>query len=421
MEIQVEHITRVEGHGNILASLQDGRIERALFEVVEANRFFEAVVVGRDWEEVCHIAPRICGICAESHSCVSLRATEAALGIEVSEQTKLLRRLVMAAELISSHALHAYFLAAPDFLGLPSVIPLIQDDPETVKRAYRLKKAGYELGEVVVGRHTHPVGSVPGGFTDVPKAGALEEMRERLVGLRGDVAATVELYQKLRARVPEFERETVYVSLRHPDYYALYDGDIVSSKGDSVADQRYEEALREYTVSHSTAKHAQWRGETYAVGALARVNNNWGQLRPEAQEAMGALGLKPPCSNPFMNTVAQVVELAHCMEDSIGLIDEILAGGLSEDAAVEVKPRAGRGAGAVEAPRGLLVHDYTYDERGRCTKANCVIPTGQNLSNLDADMQAYLAQIADRPEAEIRLGLEMLVRSYDPCISCSVH
>jgi sulfhydrogenase subunit alpha len=221
--------------------------------------------------------------------------------------------------------------------------------------------------------------------------------------------------------VPEFERETVYVSLRHPDYYALYDGDIVSSKGDSVADQRYEEALREYTVSHSTAKHAQWRGETYAVGALARVNNNWGQLRPEAQEAMGALGLKPPCSNPFMNTVAQVVELAHCMEDSIGLIDEILARGLSEDGAVEVRPRAGRGAGAVEAPRGLLVHDYTYDERGRCTKANCVIPTGQNLSNLDADMQAYLAQIADRPEEEIRLGLEMLVRSYDPCISCSVH
>jgi coenzyme F420-reducing hydrogenase alpha subunit len=419
MEIQVEHITRVEGHGNILASLRDGRVERALFEVVEANRFFEAVVLGRDWEEVCHIAPRICGICAESHSCVSLRATEAALGIEVSEQTKLLRRLVMAAEVMSSHALHAYFLAAPDFLGLPSVIPLIQDDPETVKRAYRLKRAGYELGEVVVGRHTHPVAALPGGFTDLPEVGALEEMRERLEGLRGDAAATVELYQKLK--VPEFERETVYVSLRHPDHYALYDGDIVSSKGDSVADQRYEEALREYAVSHSTAKHAQWRGETYAVGALARVNNNWEQLRPGAQEAMRALGLTPPCYNPFMNTVAQVVELAHCLEDSIGLIEEMLKRGLSEDSAVEVRPRAGRGVGAVEAPRGLLIHDYTYDERGRCAKANCVIPTGQNFANLDADMQAYLGQIADRSEDEVRLGLEMLVRAYDPCISCSVH
>ena len=135
MEIQVEHITRVEGHGNILASLQDGRVERALFQVVEANRFFEAVVLGRDWEEVCHIAPRICGICALSHSSVSLKATEAALGVEASEQTELLRRLVMAAEVMSSHALHAYFLAAPDFLGLPSVMPLIEKDPETVKRA----------------------------------------------------------------------------------------------------------------------------------------------------------------------------------------------------------------------------------------------------------------------------------------------
>ncbi|UCC67166.1 MAG: Ni/Fe hydrogenase subunit alpha [Armatimonadota bacterium] len=418
MEIQVEHITRVEGHGNILASLQDGQIERALFEVVEANRFFEAVVVGRDWEEVCHIAPRICGICALSHSCVSLRATEAALGIEVSEQTKLLRRLIMDAEVMSSHALHAYFLAAPDFLGLPSVMPLIRDDPEVVRRAFRIKKAGYELGEVVVARHTHPVGSVPGGFTQAPSVTALEKMRGRLVDLREDAAATVELYRKLK--VPQFERPTTYVSLRRPDYYALYDGEIASSSGDSVAGDRYEDALREYVVSHSTAKHAQWRGETYMVGALARVNNNWRQLRPEAQEAMGALGLNPACHNPFMNTVAQVVELVHCLEDSIALIDEIGERGLSEEE-VEIEPRAGRGVGVVEAPRGLLIHDYWYDEQGRCTKAKCVIPTGQNLANLDADMQGYLAEITDRSEDEIRLRLEMLVRAYDPCISCSAH
>ena len=157
------------------------------------------------------------------------------------------------------------------------------------------------------------------------------------------------------------------------------------------------------------------------VGALARVNNNWRQLRPEAQQAMAALELRPPCRNPFMNTVAQVVEMVHCLADSIALIDEILAAGLRAEDVGDLPARAGRGVGVVEAPRGLLIHDYTYDERGRCVRANCVIPTGQNLANLDADLRGYLAGIMDRPEPEIRKGLEMLVRAYDPCISCSAH
>ena len=419
MEIRVEHITRVEGHGNIMASLREGHVERAIFEVVEANRFFEAIVVGRDWEEVCHITSRICGICALSHSCASLQATEAALGIDVSEQTRLLRRLLMDAEIISSHALHACFLAAPDFLGLQSVIPLIDKDPETVARAFRLKKGGYELAEVVVGRHTHPIGSVPGGFTSLPKVSALEAIRNRMIELRPDMAATVELYQTLH--LPEFEGPTRYVSLRRPDHYALYDGDIVCSDGTTAPAPRDRDSLQEYVVSHSTAKHATWGGDIYMAGALARMNNNWPQLRPEAQQAMQALGLDPPCHNPFMNTVAQVVEMVHCLEDGIALVEQLLGRELVDDWEPGIEPQPGLGVGVVEAPRGLLIHEYEFDERGRCTKANCVIPTGQNLANLEADMRGYAAQLSDRPEAEIQQGLEMLVRAYDPCISCSAH
>jgi len=419
MEIQVEHITRVEGHGDIVASLQDGKVKEAILRVVEANRFFEGFLRGRSWEEVNHLASRICGICAISHSTASLQATEQALGVELSEQAQLLRRLTMDAEVISSHALHIYFLAAPDFLGLQSVMPLVKDDPETVKRAFRLKRTGYDLAEVVVGRHTHPVSAVPGGFTSTPTPWALEKMRERLVGLRGDLAATVDLYRSVK--IPRFERATEYLCLRRPDQYTFCGGEIASSEGMSIPARQYQEALKEWVVPHSNAKHARWHRESCFVGALARVNNNWQQLRGEAQEAMEALGLRPPCYNPFMNTVAQVVELVHCVEDSITLIDEILDLPLEDNWEPSVAPRAGRGVGVVEAPRGLLIHDYTYDERGRCTRANCVIPTNQNLANLDADMRAFLPQLADRPKEEIQLHLEMLVRAYDPCISCSVH
>ena len=174
-------------------------------------------------------------------------------------------------------------------------------------------------------------------------------------------------------------------------------------------------------VPHSTAKHARWHRDSYLVGALARVNNNWRQLHPAAQQVMEAIGLRPPCHNTFMNTAAQVVEIAHCVEDSIALIDRILDLPLREEWEPEVSPRPGQGVGAAEAPRGLLIHDYTYDEQGRCVRANCVSPTNQNLANLDGDLRALLPRLSGKPKEEIELRLEMLVRAYDPCISCSVH
>jgi coenzyme F420-reducing hydrogenase alpha subunit len=156
------------------------------------------------------------------------------------------------------------------------------------------------------------------------------------------------------------------------------------------------------------------------VGALARFNNNYEQLSPGAKKAAAELGLKAPCYNPFMNNIAQLVEVVHAVEESSRLIDELLARGLQEeDRRILIK--AGRGVGAVDVPRGILFHDYTYDKNGVCVAANCVIPTNQNHGNIQKDMEAFLPHLLDKPEEEIRLSLEMLVRAYDPCISCSTH
>jgi sulfhydrogenase subunit alpha len=419
MEIEVHHLTRVEGHGDLIAKVGDGRPLEARFDVVEPNRFFEAILRGRNAEEVVHIASRICGICAVSHSCAALLATEKALGLEISPQTFLLRRLVMNAEVMSSHALHVLFLAAPDFVGLPSVMPLVKENPELVRRAFRIKRTGYDLGEAVLGRHTHPVTAAPGGYTAVPQAEALARMRDRLVALRADLEAAADLYRSFT--IPEFTRETEYVCLRRPDCYSFYDGDIISTDGGRIATEDYLENLHEYVVLGSNAKQAKWHRDSYLVGALARVNNNADQLHPAAAETMEALGLSVPCHNPFMNTVAQLTEMIHCNEDSIALIEALLARGIEEEWEPEIPRRAGRGVGVVEAPRGLLIHDYTYGDDGRCVEANCIIPTNQNMGNLNADLPQFLAQVAGGPEPEVRQQLEMLVRAYDPCISCSVH
>jgi sulfhydrogenase subunit alpha len=135
-------------------------------------------------------------------------------------------------------------------------------------------------------------------------------------------------------------------------------------------------------------------------------------------------GLKPMCYNPYMNSVAQLVETVHSVEDSIRLINELEADGLKPQPDYfrpDVKPKSGRGVGAVEVPRGILFHDYTYNPKGICTKANCVIPTNQNHGNIDLDMKALMPKLLDKSKKEIELTLEMLVRAYDPCISCSTH
>ena len=141
--INVHHLTRVEGHGNIVVNVQDGTVEKCEWQVPEAPRFFDAMVRGRHYSEVARITSRICGICSVGHTLASLKASECALGIQVSEQTDLLRRILKHAENFDSHVLHVYFLVAPDLLGVPSVFPLVPTHGDVVKRALRMKRLGH--------------------------------------------------------------------------------------------------------------------------------------------------------------------------------------------------------------------------------------------------------------------------------------
>ena len=418
LRVNVDHVTRVEGHGNIVVNVKEGKIEECKWEVVEAPRFFEAFVRGRSYLEVAHITSRICGICSIGHTLCSLQATEAAMGVKISEQTRLMRRLLIQGENLQSHVLHCYFLAAPDFVGAPSVFPLVQTHPEVVVRALRLKKLANDLCDIVGGRTVHPITPTVNGFTKLPEIRELKEIRQRLAAAGPDLEATLALFQTLK--VPAFQRETEYISLQSKDEYALYDGVIASSDAGTTPVANYRSWTNEYLVPQSTAKYTKHVRDPYLVGALARFNNNHAQLSLRAQKAAEELGLKAPCHNPFMNTIAQVVEAVHAVEESIRLLDELLDTGLKEEDR-RILPKAGRGVGSVDVPRGILFHEYTYNKNGVCVEANCIIPTNQNHANIQKDMEALLPQILDRPQEEIRLSLEMLVRAYDPCISCSTH
>ena len=417
-DINVHHITRVEGHGNIVVNVKDGKIEDLRLEICESPRFFEAMLEGRPWQDAAAITQRICGICALGHTCASIQASEDALGIVPDEETVLLRKFLLHGETIQSHILHLYFLVAPDVFGVGSVIPLASSHPEVVKMALRLKKLGNEICEIIVGRKIHPIGMLPSGFTRWPLLEDLRRCRGLLEAARPDLDATVELFKTIQ--MPALDRPTEYMALKLKGEYAFYSGDIASTMGKVTAPQTYLERIQERVAPHSAAKHVKGTEGTFAVGALARFNVNYDQLLPWARKVADAVGLKPIVTNPFHNNTAQLIETLHCYEDALRILDDLM---LRKGYVHRMKEptRYGRGVGATEVPRGTLYHDYTIGTDGRITDANCIIPTGQNLANIEADMYKLVGDMRDGEPAEIQHKLEMLVRAYDPCISCATH
>ncbi|MBN1507582.1 MAG: Ni/Fe hydrogenase subunit alpha [Sedimentisphaerales bacterium] len=423
VNINVHHVTRVEGHGNIVLNATSGKIEKLEWQVPEAPRFFEAMVRGRSYEDIQTIVSRICGICSITHSLASTKAVESAIGVQVSEQADKVRILMHYSEQLQSHILHIGYLAVPDFFGVPSVVPLVAKAPDAVKTIIRLHRLANEWSDLIAGRTTHPVTLKPGGLTKFPAEKQLRDLQDRLKKGMTDLKVVADVVVSVASNIPDFQRPTEYVSLKqdNPPTYTFYHGDITSTDYDgTVPVNDWKTVANEYVSDQSTAKWTKWHRGSYAVGALARFNNNAELLSPTAKVVARMFGLEKGNCNPFMNTVAQLVEAVHVVETSIEMIDALLTKGIKPET-VKVSPRAGKASGCVEAPRGILFHEYEFDRKGNCVGADICIPTNQNHASIQEDFEKFVPEILDEPEDVIRHKLEMLVRSYDPCISCSTH
>lgn len=431
ININVHHLTRVEGHGNIVVNIKDGTIEKCQWQVPEAPRFFEAMVRGRRYDDIQTIVSRICGICSISHSLVATKAVEAALGLEVTEQTDLVRHLMHYSEQLQSHTLHVGYLVAPDLFGEKSVVPLVPKATEIVLKIVKAHRVANQMSALIAGRITHPITLTPGGMTRVPTEQELRDLKVTLEDVVPDLVDICKAVLSVADKLPNFERETEYVSLKqkHPAYinnlsaYSFYHGDITSTDcngdGDMPVD-KWESVANEYVVDQSTAKWCKWHRESYFAGALARYKNQSQHLSPLAKEVEKMFGLTTETYNPFMNNVAQLAEAAHVVEASLEIIDILLTRGMKQEKA-QVNLRAGRGYAGIEAPRGILFHAYEFDKNGECTWGNCCIPTNQNHANIQKDFEKMVPEFMDEGEDALRQKLEMLVRAYDPCISCSTH
>ncbi|MCK5563599.1 Ni/Fe hydrogenase subunit alpha, partial [Candidatus Bathyarchaeota archaeon] len=268
----------------------------------------------------------------------------------ISDQDLKLRKLALHAENLQSHILHLGFLVLPDLMGVGSVIPLAASNPEEVKTVLQLHRLANEMSNMLCGRTTHPQRLIPGGFSKIPSIKELGTLKKNLLDSVPKLQAVANLFKSLASKLPDFSRETEFIALTKPDEYALYDGDIASSDTGTAPATEYLSFTNEYVVPISTAKRAKHVRESYMVGALARLNINFDRLSPLAKKTAELFGLKPVCHNPFMNNIAQLVEVVHSVEDSVRLISELEAAGLQYQPDYhlpEIAVKAGQGVGAV--------------------------------------------------------------------------
>lgn len=340
---------------------------------------------------------------------------EDALGLESTDQTHDLRVLLTMGERIRSHAAHLYFLALPDYLGAPNAVAIAADKPNEVKAAVALMKLGNDIVRVVGGRDMHPESATVGGFLRIPDQSQIDDLRKRAETLRPAAVATAQLFNSLP--YPDFHHPSEHFSLHNGKEYVSLRGSIKSDAHEFVR-QDYLKFIREWHEPDHTPNFVVREGHTYMVGSLARVNNNFEQLTPEAKELAKAGALMSNLDNPFYNNVAQAIELVAAMDQTIEMLGRMK---MQPERLVEVNPHDCRGVGVVEVPRGTLWHEYELDDTGHVKKANIITPTAQNLRSIEDDIKLYLPAVLDKPQDEMVDALEKLIRSYDPCISCSCH
>jgi len=420
IRIEVEHIARVEGHGNIHIGIENGQLTECSWEVVETPRFFEVMFRGLSIEMAPLLAARICGICSISHALASARAAERALQLEIPPVAQQVRLLAKHAETLQSHVLHLFFLVAPDLLDVDSVIPVLGTHPDVIQMATQLKGYANRASDLFAGRTSHPMVIQVGGMTKVPRKSQLRRLYEELNEIIPTLWSAKDLLKTLP--LPNFERETEFVSLRGEGRYPFIGGDLISSDGVHGSENDYRAMTNEFMVPNSTSKLCRLSRDSFAVGALARFNNNGQWLHPVARAVAQELELTQPSYNPYHHNLAQLVECFHVVYESEEMIATLLDSNLT-DYRVPVRPRAGFGVGAIEAPRGILYHSFETDDNGVIVRSDCVIPTGQNHANIQHDLQALVPTLtaAGLDESAISKQAQMLVRAYDPCISCSVH
>lgn len=415
--INIATLTRVEGEGALHLEISDGKIKALNLSIYEPPRLFEKFLQKRSYTEVLDFVARICGICPVAYQMSAVHAIESIFAVNSGPWVRTMRRLFYCGEWLESHSMHIHFLAIPDFFGYKSALDMAKEYPDEIKRGLRLQAIGNELIKLLGGRSVHPVGACVGGFFRAPKEAQVTLLLEKIKNTLKDAEELLTWLANIQKK--DNTQDFICVALRHGHEYPLCEGNITADNGLNIRIDEFEQYFKEFQVPYSTALHCTLNEQSYLTGPLARVNLNYDQLPLLIRNQVEQLGLKFPSKNMFDSMLARAIEIYYCLLESMRILENYAP---PNSAFVEIKPQSGVGFGCTEAPRGLLWHRYDLDDQGFVKSARIVPPTSQNQKRIEDDLKHALTKFGlNKEDAELRAYSEMLIRNYDPCISCSTH
>lgn len=446
--VAIDPVSRVEGHGKVTLLLDaNNRVQQVRLHIVEF-RGFEKFIEGRPYWEVPVMVQRLCGICPVSHHLAASKAFDRVVGaLPVTPSADKIRRLMHYGQVMQSHALHFFYLAAPDLLfGFDSevnrrnIVGVAQAHPDIARKGVLLRKFGQEVIRATAGKRVHGTGSVPGGVNKhvSPQDRALlqRDVAQMIAWAQEAVLIAKQLHAQNPALYDSFGsfRSNLLSLVRMDGALDLYDGVLRARDTagailfDGASDQDYlgliEEEVKPWTYMKfpflkSLGPELGW----YRVGPLARLQNCDFIPSPLAERErldFIAWGRGEPIQATLAYHWARMVEMLHCAEVIQGLLDDpdILGGEL-----IASGPRQRGGVGVIEAPRGTLFHHYEVGDDDLVTMCNLIVATTHNNQAMNEAVRSVAREYLDGRELTEGLlnHIEVAIRAYDPCLSCATH
>ena len=451
--INIQPVTRIEGGAKVTIDLDDnGNVADAKF-IIQELRGFENFCIGRPIEEMPRITTRICGVCPLSHHGASAKACDAVFGVEPPPTGRKLRELANIMAFIEEHILHFYFLAGADFVMGPdadysvrNVVGIANKMPEVGRQVVKMRHMGAKMVEILCGKSIHPACNVPGGFskplTEAERKELLDMAKQELEFAKFTISYAKEnIFPKYLDVVNSVGIiKTGFLGTVDKDgAMNMYDGKarLMDAEGkyeefeyndylDHIAEHIEPWAFVKFPYAKKAGKFSMdldnpvgiYRTNTLAIANVAdKITTPLAQKElAEFRETFGR-----PVQQTLLYNWARLIELLYSTELVIQLLNEPYITGIKTR--VPVTPRAARGVGVVEAPRGTLINDYTTDDKGMITKCNLIVGTTHNNGPINMSVkQAAQTLIKNGVYDETILNeVEMSIRAYDPCLSCASH
>ncbi len=449
----IQPVSRIEGHAKVTIQLDDaGNVQDTRVNVIEL-RGFEKFCIGRPVEEMPRITTRICGVCPWSHHLAASKACDAVFGVEPPPAGKKLRELCNSIAYMEEHILHFYFLAGADFVMGPdadpavrNIIGIIGKVPDVARNVVRVRHMCARMLEIIAGKSIHPDAAVPGGFSKplLPaERDQLRSMADECLGL-----ATFSMdFAKKNVFPPYLDAvktlgviETGFLgTVQGNGALNLYDGSLrMMARDGTFVDfpcDKYTDYISEHIEPWSYLKFPYDKragafsmdldhpNGIYRTNTLARINVCDFIDTPLAQAELEEFrkNFGRPAQLTLLYHWARLIELLYNAENAIRLLEDPEI--TSVETRKKVEPRAARGVGCTEAPRGSLIHDYTTDANGMLTDVNLIVGTTHNNAPINMSVKQAAKSLirAGKYDQGILNRVEMAIRAYDPCLSCATH